>query len=146
MDCGTAWSMGAGSPARISSASRSSTAPGTASPAGGVGGGGERGRARGAGEKMWGVTRGACPRRDESLFVEDRLSHDFGGSKLELSAGVRHDRYDTFGSQTSPRVAAALVRGGAKWRAAYGEGFRAPAVGELYYPFSRHRDPKAGRH
>jgi vitamin B12 transporter len=107
--------------------------------------GGEIERARVDDVSNFGVNLAGMTRRDESLFVEDRLSHDFGGSRLELSAGVRHDRFDTFGSQTSPRVAAALVRGGTKWRAAYGEGFRAPSVGELYYPFSGNRDLKAER-
>jgi len=75
-------------------------------------------------------------RTDRSFFVEDRYNHDLGqGSHFELSAGVRNDHFDVFGSQTSPRVAAAIVRGGTKWRAAFGRGFRAPSLGELYYPF-----------
>jgi len=75
-------------------------------------------------------------RTDRSFFVEDRYNHDFGqGSHFELSAGVRNDHFDVFGSQTSPRIAAAIVRGGTKWRAAFGRGFRAPSLGELYYPF-----------
>jgi vitamin B12 transporter len=56
-------------------------------------------------------------------------------SRFELSAGVRNDHFDVFGSQTSPRVAAAIVSGTTKWRAAFGRGFRAPSLGELYYPF-----------
>ncbi len=76
-------------------------------------------------------------RTNRSLFVEDRLSHDLTqDARLELSAGVRYDHFDLFGSQTSPRVAAAIVMGRDKFRAAYGEGFRAPSVGELFYPFS----------
>jgi vitamin B12 transporter len=102
-------------------------------------------RARVDDANNFGVNLGGLTRRDDSLFVEDRLSHDLGGSKLELSAGLRYDRYDTFGSQTSPRIAAALVRGGTKWRAAYGEGFRAPSVGELYYPFSGNVNLQAER-
>jgi vitamin B12 transporter len=75
-------------------------------------------------------------RTARSVFLEDRYSHPLGaGSRLELTAGVRRDRFDVFGSQTSPRIAAAIVSGGMKWRAAYGEGFRAPSLGELYYPF-----------
>lgn len=75
-------------------------------------------------------------RTDNSLFAEDRYSHNLGaGSRFELSAGVRRDRFDTFGTQTSPRLAAALVAGASKWRVAYGTGFRAPSLGELYYPF-----------
>ena len=70
-------------------------------------------------------------RSDRALFLEDRLSL----SEFELSLGVRNDRFETFGSQTSPRIAAAWTKSGHKVRAAYGEGFRAPSLGELYYPF-----------
>ncbi|HSY48514.1 MAG TPA: TonB-dependent receptor [Thermoanaerobaculia bacterium] len=83
-------------------------------------------------------------RTDQSFFVEDRISHDLGnGSKFELSAGVRRDHFDVFGSQTSPRIAAAIVSGVMKWRAAYGLGFRAPSLGELYYPFFGNPNLKA---
>lgn len=75
-------------------------------------------------------------RNGRALFFEDRYSHPFSdATRIELSLGVRHDRYDTFGSQTSPRVAAAFILGSHKIRAAYGRGFRAPSLGELYYPF-----------
>jgi vitamin B12 transporter len=107
--------------------------------------GGEIERAKVDDVSNFGVNLDGMTRRDHSLFVEDRLSHGLGGSRLELSAGVRYDRFDTFGSQVSPRVAAALVRGTSKFRAAYGEGFRAPSVGELYYPFSGNRDLRAER-
>jgi vitamin B12 transporter len=104
--------------------------------------GGEIERAKVDDVNNFGVNLADLTRRSHALFVEDRAK--FG--PVELSAGVRYDRFDTFGSQTSPRVAAALVRdNGTKWRAAYGEGFRAPSVGELYYPFSGNRDLKAER-
>jgi vitamin B12 transporter len=48
---------------------------------------------------------------------------------------VRRDHYTTFGSETSPRAAAAWSFDGNKFRAAYGEAFRAPQIGELYLPF-----------
>ena len=117
----------------------------TSSAIGTIVAGGEIERAKVNDVNNFGVNLAGLTRRDDSLFVEDRLSHDVGANKLELSAGVRYDRYDTFGSQTSPRVAAALVHGGTKWRAAYGEGFRAPSVGELYYPFSGNVNLKAER-
>jgi vitamin B12 transporter len=85
-------------------------------------------------------------RNDRSLLVEDRYSHDLaGGTRLELSAGVRHDDFDQFGAQTSPRLAAAVVVGATKWRAAYGRGFRAPSLGELYFPFFGNANLKAER-
>jgi vitamin B12 transporter len=75
-------------------------------------------------------------RSDHSFFVEDRYSHELSAaSRFELSAGVRRDDFDVFGAQTSPRIAAAIIRGTTKWRAAFGRGFRAPSLGELYYPF-----------
>lgn len=84
-------------------------------------------------------------RRDaRSFFIEDRWPRATGpASRIELSAGVRYDRFDTFGSQTSPRIGAAWISGPNKWRIAYGEGFRAPSVGELYFPFSGNRDLRA---
>lgn len=70
-------------------------------------------------------------RTNRSLFAEDRLS--FG--RLELTAGLRYDDFETFGREFSPRLAAAWSWPGHKVRAAYGQGFRAPAIGELYSPF-----------
>jgi vitamin B12 transporter len=74
-------------------------------------------------------------RDSRSFFLEDRLSLSAGSASVEIAAGLRHDHYDTFGSELSPRLAAAWVRNGHKLRAGYGEGFRAPAIGELYSPF-----------
>lgn len=56
---------------------------------------------------------------------------------MTLDLGVRVDDFESFGSRLSPRVALA-VRGGNGGRlwASYGEGFRAPSVGELFFPFS----------
>jgi len=84
----------------------------------------------------FGLNVDARNRDSRSLFLEDRVSIAMsGGASFEIAAGLRHDDYDTFGSELSPRVAAAWVRNGHKVRAAYGQGFRAPAIGELYSPF-----------
>ncbi|MBV8517695.1 MAG: TonB-dependent receptor [Acidobacteria bacterium] len=74
-------------------------------------------------------------RKSDSVFAEDQLGFGAGSGRVELTAGIRYDHYDTFGSETTPRLAAAWLRGGHKIRAAYGEGFRAPSIGELYFPF-----------
>jgi vitamin B12 transporter len=75
-------------------------------------------------------------RTGQALFAEDRISARLrDGSAVEVTLGVRYDDFDTFGSQLSPRVAAAWLKGPHKFRAAFGDAFRAPAVGELYYPF-----------
>ena len=56
---------------------------------------------------------------------------------FRLDLGVRRDDHDAFGATTHPRTGLAW-RIGERHRlhAAYGEGFRAPSVGELYFPFS----------
>lgn len=74
-------------------------------------------------------------RSSRSFFIEDRFSKTFGDTRFELTAGVRHDHYDTFGGELSPRIASALIFGANKLRIGYGQAFRAPSVGELYYPF-----------
>lgn len=84
-------------------------------------------------------------RDEDSLFAEDRYSRAFGASRLELSAGIRWDDYETFGSETSPRLAAAWIAGRNKFHAAYGEAFRAPSVGELYSPFGGNAELRAER-
>jgi vitamin B12 transporter len=100
-------------------------------------GGGEYERAVVDDVNTYGINLQDNRRVEKSLFLEDRFSHEVGDfSRIELSAGLRYDRYDTFGSETSPRLAGAFVFGGNKVRAAYGQSFRAPSVGELYFPFS----------
>jgi vitamin B12 transporter len=85
-------------------------------------------------------------RKERSLFVEDRLTRELTPSaRLEVGAGVRWDDYETFGSEISPRLAVAWITGGHKLRAAYGEAFRAPAVGELYFPFMGNPELEAER-
>jgi vitamin B12 transporter len=99
--------------------------------------GGELERAVVSSESSFGIDLDRDRRNSRSFFIEDRRSISIGaGSRLELTAGMRHDDFDTFGAQLSPRFAAAAIHGANKVRAAYGEGFRAPSVGELYFPFS----------
>lgn len=93
----------------------------------------------------WGPNFLDKERDERSLFVEDRWSGTIGASRLELSGGVRWDDYETFGSETSPRVAAAWIVGRNRLRAAYGEAFRAPSVGEMYSPFGGNPELRAER-
>lgn len=52
---------------------------------------------------------------------------------LSLSAGVRYDDHDTFGSHTTTRASAAWsVTPSTVLRASYGEGFKAPTLYQLY--------------
>jgi vitamin B12 transporter len=83
----------------------------------------------------YGTNLASRRRSSRGVFVEDRASIAFGRGGVELSAGARYDRFDTFGGHLSPRAAAAYVAGTQKIRAAWGEAFRAPAIGELYFPF-----------
>lgn len=83
----------------------------------------------------YGVNLDDSTRDATSLFAEWRSGHDFGANRVELSAGVRSDDFDTFGRETSPRLSVAFIGGRYKLRAAWGEGFRAPSIGELYFPF-----------
>ncbi len=53
-----------------------------------------------------------------------------------LTAGLRYDRHSQFGDAWSPRATLSWRAGEWKLRASAGTGFRAPSVGELYYPFS----------
>jgi vitamin B12 transporter len=85
-------------------------------------------------------------RTNKSAFLEDRFSHSLGaGSSIEIAAGARYDDFGDFGSETSPRIAAAWIDRGHKLRASYGEGFRAPAIGELYFPLGGNVNLRAER-
>lgn len=66
-------------------------------------------------------------------FVQDRIRLS---ERAGLQVGVRWDRADPWGSELSPR--ASLSWRGQGWRAwaSWGHAFRAPSLGELYYPFS----------
>lgn len=68
-----------------------------------------------------------------ALFFQDALSL---GRNLELLAGGRWDEAPSWGSRFSPRATVAWRE--QSWRAwaSVGEGFRAPALGELFYPLA----------
>jgi vitamin B12 transporter len=54
-----------------------------------------------------------------------------------VSGGIRYDGNSQFGDAVSPRGSIAWLSKNQRWklRAAAGSGFRAPTVGELYYPY-----------
>jgi vitamin B12 transporter len=71
--------------------------------------------------------------------VFSQLFYAAGAWRFDL--GLRHDDHDAFGTTTTPRFGVARQLGArARLRAAYGEGFRAPSIGELYFPFSGNPD------
>lgn len=73
-----------------------------------------------------------------SGFVQDSWA---AGRGIDVVAGARWDEADEWGSQVSPRAGVSWTFA-AGWRllAAYGEAFRQPSVGELYYPMSGNPD------
>ena len=77
------------------------------------------------------------PGRTTSIWgigAEDSIAL-FGG-RLRAVAGVRFDRHSVFGSSTNPRISiVATLDPATSVRASYGTAFRAPSIGELYYPF-----------
>jgi len=79
-----------------------------------------------------------------SEYVNDRRSSNDGGLYIQdeirlsrsliLNAGLRYDRYSTFGGSTNPR--AALIYSPSErttFKLLYGQAFRAPNFYELYY-------------
>lgn len=64
-----------------------------------------------------------------------------------VTAGLRYDHYTTYGDAWSPRGTIAWLSSDRLWkvRASGGTGFRAPSIGELYYPFSGNPDLKPER-
>jgi outer membrane receptor for ferrienterochelin and colicins len=66
-------------------------------------------------------------------WAQDRINL---ASWLTLTVGGRYDDHSTFGSAFSPKAAVnARVADGLRLRASYGEGFRAPDLGQLFYRF-----------
>ena len=75
----------------------------------------------------------AASHENQAVFVQARLRR--GPAVVE--AALRYDDHEFFGSETSPGLGVALRLGAAATlRASYGEGFRAPSLGELFFPFS----------
>lgn len=85
----------------------------------------------------FGVNLDGARQRTQAGFAQATWRHQ--GFSLDL--GLRHDDNDVYGSATSARTAAA-------WSAtenlrvigSYGEAFRPPTLGELFFPFSGNQD------
>lgn len=77
-----------------------------------------------------------------SFFLQDCIKPS---PRWEVLAGARWDDADPWGSELSPRVTVSHLAGSARVWAAWGEAFRAPALGELYFPFSGNPNLKAER-
>jgi vitamin B12 transporter len=82
-----------------------------------------------------GVNRGAFSAALEtnSGYLQDEVRIL---DRLFITGGLRYDANDTFGSELTPRVSAALVikETGTKLRASWGKGFRTPTINDLFFP------------
>jgi vitamin B12 transporter len=69
------------------------------------------------------------------------------GGGAVATAGVRYDHHSDFGEAWSPRGTLAWIDPTARWklRLSGGSAFRAPSVGELFYPFGGNPDLKPER-
>jgi vitamin B12 transporter len=77
--------------------------------------------------------------RTFAVFAEDRVT--LFSDRLVATLGVRWDDASSYGSAFSPRATLAWrVLPSLKLRAAAGSAFRAPSLGELYYPYSGNPD------
>jgi vitamin B12 transporter len=73
--------------------------------------------------------------RQETWAVFAQASRALG--RLRLDLGARRDDNDVYGGETSFRAGAlAELGGGFRLRGSYGESFRAPSLGELFFPGS----------
>ena len=71
----------------------------------------------------------------------------WGRGPVRLDLGVRRDDNDVYGGETSLRTGIVVKAGSnVRLRASYGEAFRAPSLGELFFPFSGNPDlqPETG--
>jgi vitamin B12 transporter len=72
-----------------------------------------------------------------SLYAQEEWA---AGGGLDVLAGVRWDEANPWGSELSPRVTVSWVGQALRAWSSFGTAFRAPALGELYYPFSGNPD------
>jgi outer membrane cobalamin receptor len=64
------------------------------------------------------------------VFVQD----DISWNRLNVALGMRYDKNDNFDSQISPRVGVSYeIIEGLSIRGAYGQGYRAPSLEELFW-------------
>ena len=76
---------------------------------------------------------------NHAAFVQNKIE---AGNWI-ISAGLRWDHFNTFGDTVNPRVSAGYrITTDSKIRGSFGKAFRAPAAGDLFYPFYGNPDLK----
>ncbi|HEV8628859.1 MAG TPA: TonB-dependent receptor, partial [Thermoanaerobaculia bacterium] len=93
---------------------------------------------------VFGPSLDGARQRTAAAFTQLHLE----GGRWAADLGARHDDNDVFGGATSPRAGVVVAAGSRLClRASYGQAFRAPALGELFFPFFGNRDlrPERGR-
>ena len=83
-------------------------------------------------ESKGGVTKNASEKSISSyaVYAQDELNF----KKLLLIPALRYDHHDSFGGHLSPKIGATYsARKNLRFKANYGEGFRAPSIMALYY-------------
>ncbi len=85
----------------------------------------------------FGVNLEGAKQRTEAAFVEANWRRE----RFSLDAGVRHDNNDVYGGATSLRTGLAFrATDNLRLVGSYGEAFRPPSLGELFFPFSGNRE------
>ncbi len=81
----------------------------------------------------YGINLGGARRTTRSVFVQDNWSP---AGRLSVLAGVRWDESSPWGAELSPRATVSWNAGSWRAWASLGRAFRAPSLGELYYPYA----------
>ena len=81
----------------------------------------------------FGFTLHDATQSTRSVFAQDHVALGAGAA---LIAGVRWDDAQPWGSELSPRLTVSLDRRSFRGWVSWGRAFRAPGLGELYFPFS----------
>lgn len=107
-----------------------------------IAGGVERERQTASTESAFGPGLERARQTTDALFAHAGWS----GERVRVEGGVRRDDHSAFGGETSARGGVVVVLGeSARLRASYGESFRAPSLGDLYFPFFGNPDLRPER-
>ncbi|MFQ5525771.1 MAG: TonB-dependent receptor plug domain-containing protein [Thermoanaerobaculia bacterium] len=84
-------------------------------------------------ESVFGVNLRGARQETTAVFAQGLRRFE----SFTLDAGARYDQSDVYGGRLTPRLGVLLPLGAnTSLRASYGEGFRAPSLGELFFQFS----------